>query len=139
MAEYTYPSHQFDRADQLLALLGSMWAETYGSLPCFVMTHRELAPPAGGDVRFVSGDVEALWPAIADAAGDRVVWLVGGGDLVGQFDDAGHLDEIRLSIAPALLPSGKPLLPRRIGPERLELQCVEQAGQFVEARYLVRR
>lgn len=116
-----------------------MWAETYGALPCFVMTHRTLPVPEGGDIRFVQGEVSSFWPEIAAAAGDGVVWLVGGGDLVGQFDDAGHLDEIRLSVAPALLEAGKPLLPRRIGPERLHLQSARQAGQFAELSYRVAR
>lgn len=114
-----------------------MWADSYGSLPCFVVTHRELPTPAGGDVRFVSGDVAGFWPRIAAAAGDQTVWLVGGGELVGQFDDAGHLDEVRVSIAPAVLPSGRPLLPRRLGPDRLTLESVARAGQFVELRYVV--
>ncbi|MGP3536750.1 dihydrofolate reductase family protein [Microbacterium sp. RD1] len=116
-----------------------MWAETYGALPCFVVTHRTLATPTGADIRFVQGAVSDFWPRVADAAGDRVVWLVGGGDLVGQFDDAGHLDEIRVSIAPAVVPSGKPLLPRRIGPDRLRLETLDRAGQFVEATYRVLR
>jgi dihydrofolate reductase len=114
-----------------------MWAESYGALPCFVVTHRDLATPEGGDVRFVSGAVGDFWPRIVDAAGTGVIWLVGGGDLVGQFDDAGHLDEIRVSVAPALLSSGKPLLPRRIGPDRLRLSDVSRSGQFAELVYRV--
>ena len=31
------------------------------------------------------------------AAGDRNVWIVGGGDLAGQFADAGLLDEVIVS------------------------------------------
>jgi len=31
---------------------------------------------------------------MVDAAGDRNVWIVGGGDLIGQFADVGLLDEI---------------------------------------------
>lgn len=114
-----------------------MWAQTYGQLPCFVVTHRDLPSPDGGNVTFVRGSVAEFWPQIATAADDKVVWLVGGGDLVGQFDDAGHLDEVRVSVAPALLPSGKPLLPRRIGPDRLRLASVRHAGQFAELRYEV--
>jgi dihydrofolate reductase len=63
------------------------------------------------------------------------VWVVGGGDLAGQFADAGLLDEIRVSIAPATLPSGKPLLPRRLGADRLELISARQAGAFAELTY----
>src|SRR3712207_7879069 len=48
------------------------------------------------------------------AAGDRNVWVVGGGDLAGQFADVGLLDELIVSIAPVTLGAGAPLLPRRI-------------------------
>ena len=69
---------------------------------------------------------------IREAAGERDVWVVGGGDLAGQFADAGLLDEIRVSFAPATLPSGKPLLPRTLGADRLELEgCA--ADRFVRA------
>ena len=55
----------------------------------------------------------------------------------GQFADAGLLDEIAVSVAPATLPSGKPLLPRRIGADRLTLTGVRQAGAFAELTYAV--
>ena len=47
------------------------------------------------------------------------IWVVGGGDLVGQFDDAGLLDEIHVHITPVVLGAGAPLLPRRITSSRL--------------------
>jgi dihydrofolate reductase len=46
-------------------------------------------------------------------ADGKNVWLVGGGDLVGQFHDQGLLDEVIISIASVFLGSGAPLLPRR--------------------------
>ncbi len=55
------------------------------------------------------------------AAGDRDIWLMGGGDLVGQFDDAGLLDHITATIAPVTLGAGAPLLPRDIRSDRLTL------------------
>ncbi|MFJ6652268.1 dihydrofolate reductase family protein [Microbacterium sp. NPDC091313] len=115
-----------------------MWQATYGALPCFVVTHRALPTATGADVRFVQGESAQWWPKVVDAAGSGVIWLVGGGDLVGQVDDIGALDEIRVSVAPALLESGKPLLPRRLGPERLELIDARRAGQFAELAYRVR-
>ena len=39
--------------------------------------------------RFVSGDVAPVHEKLLAAAGDRNVWIVGGGDLVGQFADVG--------------------------------------------------
>ncbi len=79
-----------------------------------------------------------MWTEIAEAAGTGDIWLVGGGDLVGQFADAGHLDEIRVSVAPVTLESGKPLLPRRLESDRLELASVRKSGQFAELVYAVR-
>jgi dihydrofolate reductase len=75
--------------------------------------------------------------AIGEAAGQGAVWLQGGGDLVGQFLDAGALNEIQVSIAPALLAAGAPLLPRDIGPGRLRLKAAAAVGQFVHATYEV--
>ncbi|BDV30540.1 dihydrofolate reductase family protein [Microbacterium terricola] len=115
------------------------WPGYYGARPSWVFTTRELPAVEGADIRFASGRVIDAWPAIAAAAGDRDVWVVGGGDLVGQFDDAGLLDELRISLAPATLPAGKPLLPRSLGPERLHLQSVRQNGQFAELVYTVSR
>jgi dihydrofolate reductase len=63
-----------------------------------------------------------------------VVWVVGGGELAGQFLDNGLLDEVVVNIAPVSLGSGRPLLPRR-GDLRL-LETV-QSGEFVAARFAV--
>ena len=67
------------------------------------------------------------------------IWVVGGGDLAGQFADAGHLGELQISVAPATLGSGRPLLPRVLGVDRLRLQSVRQNGQFAELVYAVNR
>lgn len=113
------------------------WPAYYGERPTFVFTSRELPSVPGADVRFVRDEVGGAWPAIREAAAGRDVWVVGGGDLAGQFADAGLLDEIVVSIAPATLPSGKPLLPRRIGADRLTLTGVRRAGAFAELTYAV--
>lgn len=115
------------------------WPAFYGARPTFVFTTRVLPDVPGADVRFVRGAVAEAWHAIRDAAGERDVWIVGGGDLAGQFIDAGLLDEIRVSVAPATLPSGKPLLPRALGADVLHLESVRQAGQFAELTYTLRR
>jgi len=111
----------------------------YTGKPAFVLSSRPLPLVAGADIRLRAGDVAELWPEILEAAGDRDVWLVGGGDLVGQFADASLLDEVRVSVAPVTLASGRPLLPRRLESDRLRLKSVRQAGQFAELVYSVRR
>lgn len=114
------------------------WQQFYGDRPTFVFTHRDLDPVPGADIRFVQGEVAAHWADIVAAAGDRDVWIGGGGDLVGQFADAGLLDEIVITFAPVTLAAGKPLLPRDLDHTRLELTSVRQAGPFAELTYRVK-
>jgi dihydrofolate reductase len=74
---------------------------------------------------------------VRTSAGDRKVWLLGGGELVGAFDDAGALDEVRLGVVPVTLGSGAQVLPRRITSQRLSLVDVQQVGQRLDVRYAV--
>lgn len=68
---------------------------------------------------------------------DGDIWIVGGGDLAGQFLDADALDEIALSVAPVALTGGAPLLPRRVGSERLRLTSATAVGPFARLVYAV--
>lgn len=104
-------------------------------VPAWVMTHRAFDPPRG-DVRFSSAPVPVVHAEAVAAAAGRDVWLVGGGDLVGQFQDAGLLDELHVQFAPATLGEGLPLLPRRID---LDLVSLARNRDFACARYVVRR
>lgn len=115
------------------------WHVIYGDKPTFVFTSRALPAPEGADVRFVAGPVADALPAIRAAAGDGDVWVVGGGDLAGQFLDAGALDEIALSVAPVALAGGAPLLPRTVGADRLTLVSATAIGQFARLVYAVGR
>ena len=91
----------------------------------------------GVDVQFVRGDVRPVHEAMTAAAGGKNIWLVGGGELVGQFADAGLLDEIIAGVAPVTLGAGAPLLPRRIESSRLTLTSVKQVHQFAYLTYEV--
>jgi dihydrofolate reductase len=114
---------------------GSTWPYTQ---PTWVFTHRELPAVDGADVRFVQGGVADVHPAMVEAAAGRNVWVVGGGDLAGQFHDAGLLDEVILQVASVTLGRGKPLFPRRVTDPPWQLQSVRQLGPgFAELRYLV--
>jgi dihydrofolate reductase len=113
------------------------WQEFYGQRPTFVFTTRELPRVPGADIRFVRGPVLEALPNIRSAAGGQNVWVVGGGDLAGQFLDVGALDEIAVSLAPVTLGSGAPLLPRRLESDRLRLESATVDGQFVHAVYSV--
>ncbi|AKU17954.1 dihydrofolate reductase family protein [Luteipulveratus mongoliensis] len=109
----------------------AQWHEFYDDRPAWVFTHRELPAIPGVDVTFVEGDVREAYDQIAAAAGDKNIWVLGGGDLVGQLDDAGLLDEIILGMTPVTLGAGAPLLPRRITSSRMRFRQAEQIGQRI--------
>ncbi|WP_041841653.1 dihydrofolate reductase family protein [Actinoplanes friuliensis] len=113
------------------------WHEMYGDVPCWVFTHRDLPVVPDANVFMVSGDVKRVHEAMMVAAQGRNVWLAGGGDLVGEFADADLLDEIILAVAPAMLGSGTPLLPRRLTSQQMVLTNVAQMGQFAYLSYAV--
>lgn len=102
--------------------------------PCWVFTHNDLAPFDGADIRFTAEDVVRVHADMVEAAGGRDVWVVGGGNLAGQFADHGLLDEVVVSIAPVTLGGGAPLLPRRV---ELQVREVAANGEFACVRYTV--
>lgn len=104
--------------------------------PCWVFTHGGLTPFDGADIRFTADDVDRVHAAMVAAAGGRDVWVVGGGDLAGQFADHGLLDEVVVSIAPVTLGGGALLLPRRV---ELQVREVAANGEFACVRYTVLR
>jgi dihydrofolate reductase len=115
------------------------WRAYYGDTPCWVFTHRTLPPIPGVEILFAEGDVAPVHEQMSRAAGDRNIWLVGGGDLVGQFADRDLLDELLVGIAPVTLGRGAPLLPRRLTASQLELVDVARDKQFARLTYRVRR
>jgi dihydrofolate reductase len=113
------------------------WHDLYGDAPCWVFGNRELPLVPDANVFMVSGDVQRVHEAMLVAAKGKNVWLVGGGDLVGQFVDRGLLDEIILGIAPVLLGKGAPLLPRHLSARELVLTGTAQVGRFAYLTYAV--
>jgi dihydrofolate reductase len=122
-------------ADAVVAETGAAWPYTQ---PAWVFTRRALPAIEGADIRFVQGDVRRVHEEMATAAAGRNIWIVGGGDLAGQFHDAGLLDELIIQIASVTLGAGKPLFPRSVHPPALHLRAVRQMGEgMVELRYEV--
>ena len=110
------------------------------ALPAWVFSSRDLPRVEGPDIRFVSGDVAPVHAEMVEEAGGKNVWLVGGGDLVGQFHDQGLLDEVIMGVAPVFLGAGAPLLPRRITFPSLRLiEATGHGSTFVTLRYAVSR
>jgi dihydrofolate reductase len=113
-----------------LAQSGEKWPY---EIPSWVFTHRTFDTP-DADVRFTRAGVAEVHAEMAEAAGGKDLWVVGGGDLAGQFAEAGLLDELIVYVAPVTLGAGRPLFPRRFD---LELTELDRNGAFACARYKV--
>jgi dihydrofolate reductase len=112
------------------------WHDYYADVPCWVFSSRELPQIPGADLRFVRGNVAPVHAEMSNVAGHKNIWIVGGGELVGQFHDAGLLDEIHVSLAPVVLGAGAPLLPRRV--EGMRVESLSQDGERVNITYRIR-
>ena len=115
------------------------WQQVFGDLPTRVFTTRDLPRPETAAFEFRRGAVSEHAAELRALAGDRDVWVMGGGDLAGQFFDAGLLDRIQLTVAPVFLTGGAPLLPRFIPAASLRLVEARPQGPFVGITYDVVR
>ena len=122
-------------AAKVAAEVGSPWPYTQ---PAWIFSSRKLPVIDGANIRFVNGDVRTVHAEMCAAAGDKNIWIVGGGDLAGQFYDAGLLNELIVQIGSATLGKGKSLFPRRVLSPSLRLVSVRQMGTgMAELRYEV--
>ncbi|WP_211240489.1 dihydrofolate reductase family protein [Haloglycomyces albus] len=109
----------------------------FDDLPIYVFTTRDLPTSEHSSVRFLSGAVADHLPTLRKVAAGGDIWIVGGGNLAAQFLDAGALDELTVTVAPATLDGGTPLFPRRVEPDRLSLVTTQRFGQFARLSYRV--
>lgn len=123
--DYGYAAF-FDSVDGLLmgratfeqALAFGPWP--YGDKPCWVWTHRRIdAKPAP-----VIATREAPVGVVAQAArrGLRRLWLVGGGQVAGEFRRHALISRHVFSIVPMVLGGGVPLFAGGGGREQLTLE-----------------
>jgi dihydrofolate reductase len=99
------------------AVIAGRWtyeaAEHWGNknpwgLPVYVVTHRPDEQPAGDEFRFVGSLDEAIAKA-REAAGDKVVNIMGGADMIRQALAFGQVEELTIIVAPIVLGGGKRL------------------------------
>ena len=114
----------------------------YSGRPTWILSSRDLPRPdgAGDDLHIVQASVRDLYDELVAAAGDRHLWVVGGGNVASQFADEGLLDELIVTVVPVVLGEGKPLFDRRLpgGPMRLTGARAFDTG-MVELRYEIQR
>jgi dihydrofolate reductase len=119
---------------------GGEWP--YAGKPYWVLSSRDLPVPEGEavDVRVVDAKVAELHKEMVTAAGERNLWIVGGGNVASQFAEENLLDEVLVTVVPVVLGGGKPLFQNRVpgGPMQLTGTRAFDTG-MVELRYEIRR
>jgi dihydrofolate reductase len=123
-------------------VLENLDAWPYDGKPCWVLSSRELPKPEGDgvDVRIVSREIPELIDEMLASAGDRDLWIVGGGNVASQFADHGLLDRVEVTVVPVVLGEGKPLFDRRLPRGSMQLLSTRAfASGMVGLTYEVKR
>lgn len=104
-----------------------------------IVFSREASPRHAPGVTFVNEAVEPFIERLRAQPG-KDIWLMGGGELIASFLDAGAIDEFVISIVPVFIGDGIPLIARRHREVPLELQAVERFEDgVVQVHYRVVR
>lgn len=114
----------------------------YRDKPYWVLSSRDLPVPAGEgvDVRIVETTVSELHDEMVSVAGERNLWIIGGGNVASQFAEAGLLDEVLVTIVPVVLGAGKPLFDHRLPGGAMQLTGTRTFDTgMVELRFEIQR
>lgn len=107
-------------------------------VPCLVFTHQQFNVMSGADIRFVKGDVLPHHQELKTLARGKNIWVMGGGDLAGQFYDLGLLDEMHIQTVAVFLNEGKKLFARKTE-NAFKIKEIRQRGDTcVEVVYLTK-
>jgi dihydrofolate reductase len=108
-------------------------------LPVFVVTHRPHDVVAKGETTFTfvtEGIAHAIGRA-SEAAGEKLVHIMGGASIIQQALAAGLVDELYLHVAPVILNSGTRLFEHLGGPIQLERAEVIESRHATHLRYRI--
>jgi dihydrofolate reductase len=90
-------------------------------------------------VEFVSGPVKAFARRLRAKPGKNI-WMMGGGELIASFLDAGEIDEFDIQVIPTFIGEGIPLVARRHRDVELRLRLAKKFPDgVVRLRYEVPR
>ena len=116
---------------------GGRW--DYAKWPCVVATSRAVDDlPANAEA--LAGKPDELVANLRSRGASGRIWVLGGGDVVRQFLDAGLLDTIEAGIIPVILGSGLPAFGGKQADRWLDLDFAKPlANGAVHARWTVRK
>jgi dihydrofolate reductase len=85
----------------------------------YVFTHHVQSTPLAG-FEFVNEPVKTFAQRLQEQRG-KDVWMMGGGEIIASFLDAGEIDEFRIHVIPKFIGEGIPLVAPRHRDLRLKL------------------
>jgi dihydrofolate reductase len=100
--------------------------------PVFILTNRAREPwvrQGGTTFTFVTDGVESALEQARAAAGEKDVLVSGGANTLGQFVEAGLLDELQIHLAPVLLGDGQVVRPCGPGAYRVRAHAGDRLAQ----------
>jgi dihydrofolate reductase len=110
-------------------------------MPVFVVTHHEREPLVKGETTFtfVTDGVESAVDQARAAAGEKVVGIGGGADVIQQALAAGVLDELSLHLVPVLLGDGVRLFEQAPPSDLERTSLVDSPTGVAHLRFRVRK
>ncbi|GKV54087.1 dihydrofolate reductase [Sporosarcina sp. NCCP-2222] len=108
----------------------------YVNKDCYVFTRSVVEDKE--NVEFVSSDLPKLINDLKNQEGNNI-WIVGGGELLQTFLEEKLVDEIIVTVAPAILGKGIPLFREGDYQLNLSLKRTRTFNQFVELHYEVNK
>ena len=98
-------------------------------------------PPASvpSGVEFVTGGIGPFAKRLREQRGKNI-WMMGGGEIIAAFLDAGAIDEFVISVVPVLIGDGIPLIAPRHLDVPLRLRSVQRFPDgLVQLHYIVEK
>ena len=101
----------------------TMGASFDGKKQNFVFSRQPPPPVVPSGVEFVAEPVPSFADRLRRGSGKNI-WMMGGGEIIAAFLDAGAIDEFIISVVPVFIGDGIPLIARRHRQTPLSLQSV---------------
>lgn len=104
----------------------------------YIFSRKPPKNPVPG-VEFVSGPVKAFARRLRSKPGKHI-WMMGGGELIASFLDAGEIDEFQIKVIPVFIGKGIPLIAPRHRDISLKLLSTRKFSDgVVSLHYAVER
>jgi dihydrofolate reductase len=108
----------------------------YEGKPCYVFSRSVTG--STDHVTFINEDIVSFTQSLKEQAKGKVIWMVGGGEVLRPVLEAKLVDEFIIQIAPVIIGQGIPLFVPGDQENELTLMDVRRYKQFAEMHYRIK-